>query len=94
MSTIELSSTALAERVIQTVQRSVPRAFSARPVTPDTDLKSDLALDSLGLMTLAFRLEDELTLELSPHVDALRSVVTVADLIGLVERLRTADVAG
>jgi acyl carrier protein len=76
--------TAVAERVLAILATSVPGAIARGVVLPDDELRNDLALNSLDLMSLAFRLEDEFGIRLSQRVDELIQAVFVDDLIDLV----------
>lgn len=84
---VDHHSTELEARVLRAVAQCVPRAFATREIGPAQRLKDDLGLDSLGLMSLAFRLEDELAVDLGPHSDALRALVSVDDLVRFVAAL-------
>jgi acyl carrier protein len=57
---------------------------TSRPVEPQHELRRDLEVDSMGAMILAVALEDRFRVKLSDG-DA-GAVVTVEDLIALVER--------
>lgn len=87
MTTVAPNPMVLEERVTKVVLGSVPPPMAATTVRTDHRLRDDLGLDSLGLMTLAFRLEDEFSLQLAEHTDALRRAVTVEDLVELVRSL-------
>jgi acyl carrier protein len=80
------SSAEIERQVVRIVTMCLPRGLASKEVTRTQRLKDDLGLDSLGLMSLAFRLEDALSLELSSYTDALRALVTVDDLIRFVTR--------
>ncbi|HEY2517037.1 MAG TPA: acyl carrier protein [Polyangiaceae bacterium] len=82
-------STELEARVMRAVAQCVPRAFASREIGRAQRLKDELGLDSLGLMSLAFRLEDELAVDLAPHTDALRALGSVDDLVRFVAALPT-----
>ena len=87
MTTLEQGPPELEQRVIKAIRGSIPPPLASTIVRADHRLREDLGLDSLGLMTLAFRLEDEFALQLAEHTDALRGAVTVEQLIKLVSSL-------
>jgi len=64
-----------------------------RPAGLDDELAADLELDSMGAIILAVGLEDRFRIRLSDEDAA--EVVTVRDLVGLVQRrLSEAEAAG
>jgi acyl carrier protein len=54
------------------------------PVEPTHELARDLGVDSVGAIVLAVGLEDRFRVKLAD--DDASAIVTVADLVGLVER--------
>ncbi len=87
MTTLEQDTPELKERVLKAINASVPTPLASTVVRADHRLRDDLGLDSLGLMTLAFRLEDEFQIQLADHTDALRSAETVEQIVELVSSL-------
>ncbi len=55
-------------------------------VTPASDLRKELELDSLGLLTVAFILEEELGIELMSSPDCWTEARSIADIIAIVRR--------
>ncbi|GEM_PF-4015478 len=77
----------IAERIVSALRLSVPRPFASKKIEPQHQLRDDLGIDSLGLITLASLLEDEFGLSLASHTAALMRVVTVQELSDFVGEL-------
>lgn len=54
-------------------------------LAPDSDLLTDLGLDSIGLVTILLDLADEFGLDLSSST--LAGIETVRDVVGMVDEL-------
>ena len=50
-------------------------------------LTSDLGITSIGLMSLAFRLEEELDIDLMPHSDEYAELQTIQELQSMIARI-------
>lgn len=57
---------------------------NAEEITEETNIRNDLALDSLSLLNLAVAIESEFGLEVSDE-DAMK-LETVADIITIIEK--------
>lgn len=69
------------ERVLKIVRASVPPAFKKAAVSRESNLARDLGIDSLALMHLVFKFEEEFGVEVdADEVDA-GSIRTVKDLL-------------
>lgn len=77
----------LQETVLRLIREVVPWQFAKTALRPDTSLQGDLGIDSLGKLSIAFRLEEEFGLELSEHVSRLGDVRTVADVLQFVRQV-------
>ncbi len=81
-------STAPLETTVERLVREVmPRRLQQAPVEPSMSLRGELGIDSLGLMSLAFRLEEEFCIDLMGHADEVANVQTVGDVHRLVHLL-------
>jgi acyl carrier protein len=54
-------------------------------VTPDMSLKSDLAIDSIGMITMVYLLEEELRVDLGKVSFQFASAKLVSDVIDIVK---------
>ena len=83
----EKALSVIAEGVVNALRLSVPRPFASKKIEPQHQLREDLGIDSLGLITLASLLEDEFGLSLASHTAALMRVVTVRELSDFIGQL-------
>ncbi|AKF86089.1 phosphopantetheine-binding protein [Myxococcus sp. MISCRS1] len=77
------------EKVIAMIAQAVPRRFRKAAITPELSLRKDLGIDSLGVASLLFRLEETFGValdELASDVD-LGRLHTVRDAIDMSRRL-------
>lgn len=58
-------------------------------ITEDTNIRRDLALDSLSLVNLAVAIEEEFQLEIPDR--AVVGIETVADVIAIIEEYKDED---
>ncbi|HLG88038.1 MAG TPA: acyl carrier protein [Alphaproteobacteria bacterium] len=81
----------LERAVIATMREILPAEFRKAAITPEMRLQRDLGLDSLGIASLLFRLEEEFGLDLfsDPELSAkMGDLRSVADLAALAFSLR------
>ena len=69
------------ERVTRLVVEYAPRRPENRPLDARLALRADLAIQSLSLVSLILRLEEEFEVDLVESGIELRSLETIADLI-------------
>lgn len=62
------------------------RPATGAGVAPEMDLRADLGLDSVGLMSVVFLLEEELGIAAFDHVQAFIEAQQVSDIIEIVRR--------
>jgi acyl carrier protein len=62
---------------------------SNAPITPETNLISQLSIDSIKLLNLVMEIED--TFDVSIPINALADVQTVRELADLVHKIKTAS---
>ena len=79
------SSEATIERLVREV---MPRRLQSTSLNPAMLLRGDLGIDSFGLISLAFRLEEEFSLDLFGYADDVAAVQTIGDVVGLVQRIK------
>jgi len=70
--------------VDQLIREVLPRHLRDVILVNDLSLHGQLGIDSLGLMSLAFRLEEEFGIDLMEHADRVSAVNTVGDVVRLV----------
>jgi|KBSSwiStaDraftv2_1062776.scaffolds.fasta_scaffold178079_2 acyl carrier protein len=78
------------EAICQLITSTLPKSARKRPVTPSMDLRTDLGVDSIGLMSIVFLLEQEAGVDVFSHVQEFISAERVSDIIGIVRQNRTA----
>lgn len=74
----------IVDRLIREV---LPRRLRHAVLADDQSLHGNLGIDSLGLMSLAFRLEEEFGINVMEHADRIAAVDTVGGLMQLVAEL-------
>ena len=68
------------------VREVIPRRFRDLPLDDAANMHNDLGIDSLGLMSLAFRVEEEFGIDVIVHAHELSTVFTVRELRHFVDR--------
>jgi acyl carrier protein len=74
--------------VIAVIERIFRDTLSITPPAPEVDIIAAALLDSLGLVTLLFEIEQELSLQMpleSLEVEDFRSIELIAQLVGRVQ---------
>ncbi|MDH5479284.1 MAG: acyl carrier protein [Nitrosomonas sp.] len=61
---------------------------SDTPITPESNLIGQLAIDSIKLLNLIMEIED--TFDISVPINALADVQTVRDLVDLIHKIKSA----
>jgi acyl carrier protein len=66
----------------------IGRAIGVSPsiVLPSTDLRRDLGLDSVGLLSIAFILEEQTGIEAFEYTQGFIEAQTVSDIIDIARR--------
>lgn len=80
----------VARRVTKIVQRALPRKAGPKRLDPALNLRKDLMLDSMGLMNIAFRVEEEFGIDVAAHEEALNAIETLGDVIEFVTAIERA----
>lgn len=73
------------------IREVLPWQFAKSEIMGEHDLQGDLGIDSLGKVALAFRVEEELGVDLSSLTEEVLQICTVADVIEVVDSLMTAS---
>jgi acyl carrier protein len=90
--TNDLAADAIEARILALISTAIPGRFRKTPITRATSLKRDLGLDSLGLLSMLFRFEQEFGVDVARvesdlRVDRFRTVGDVLDAgIAIVQR--------
>jgi acyl carrier protein len=78
------------DRVASVLAEYVPVMPANRPLPEGLSLRRDLALDSLGLVSVLIRLGDDFGIDVDDQEFDLAGLETVGDLADLVEQLALA----
>jgi acyl carrier protein len=78
------------DRVASVLAEYVPVMPADRPLPEGLSLRQDLALDSLGLVSVLIRLGDDFGIDVDDQEFDLAGLETVGDLADLVEQLALA----
>ena len=84
---VSMSADRLKERIIAIIKEAVPSSFSRIPIQPSAHLRRDLGIDSLSLVSMVYRFEEELGVDLSEASVPLTEVRTVQDIIVVASEL-------
>lgn len=75
----------------QLIREVLPRRLHKLPLQGHLTLSGDLAIDSIGLMSLAFRIEEEFQIDLMAHADQVANVRTIDDVRAIIRQLGGRD---
>lgn len=62
------------------IREVMQRRFHELPLLDDKNMHLDLGIESLGLMSLAFRIEEEFGIDVLAHAERLETIFTVGEL--------------
>jgi acyl carrier protein len=68
------------------IREVMPRRFRELPLNDNANMHNELGIDSLGLMSLAFRVEEEFGIDVIVHAEEISTVFTVGELRRFVDR--------
>lgn len=71
-------------KVCELIAKTLPKKSTKNGVLPAMDLRNDLGVDSIGLMTIVFTLEEDLGVDLFSCSDRFVSATTVDHVIDIV----------
>lgn len=75
------------ERIKGLLNEVVPHAKHEVLLDQGMSLRSDLGIDSIGLMSLAFRLEEEFSIDLTEHAEEVAMVESVGDVVRFIGKV-------
>lgn len=78
------SGTVTDEAICRIIGSAVPRAAAGGSVTPSMSLRSDLGIDSVGLMSVVFLLEEQAGFDAFDYVQEFINAEYVSDIIAIV----------
>ncbi len=78
------SANAIEGAVLRLVREVVPWQFAKTPLSMGLSLQSDLGVDSMGKLSVAFRVEEEFGLDLGEHVASVAQIRTIGDIVTFV----------
>lgn len=73
--------------IISLIGEVLPFNKKNAKIDSDQSLTLDLGITSIGLMSLAFRIEEELDIDLMPHSDEYSRLQTIEELQSLIGRI-------
>lgn len=82
------------DRIVLLVREVLPKRLAKSDIRPMLHLQRDLGMDSMGMTTLAFRIEEEFGIDwsqLDNHAINIANIWTVADVINAVELLSASN---
>lgn len=74
------------EVICKIIGSAISRSAAKSGVTPSMDLRADLGIDSVGLMSIVFVLEEQIGIDSFSHVQEFISAEHVSDIIAIVQR--------
>lgn len=74
------------EVICRIVASVLPAAVTRGGVAPGMDLRADLGMDSVGLMSVVFLLEEEVGIDAFAYVQQFIAAQRVADIIQIVRQ--------
>jgi acyl carrier protein len=74
------------EAICQIIGSTLPKSARKSGVTPAMSLRGDLGVDSIGLMSIVFVLEQKVGLDAFSHVQEFISAQHVSDIIDIVRQ--------
>jgi acyl carrier protein len=82
-----MKDSAVAEQAVcQIIGSVIPRSAAKGGVTPSMSLRTDLGIDSVGLMSIVFVLEEQVGIDAFSHVQQFISAQYVSDIIDIVRQ--------
>ncbi|MGW7489040.1 acyl carrier protein [Streptomyces sp. NPDC054786] len=74
------------EAICQIIGSVLPKAAAKGGVTPSMNLRADLGIDSLALMSIVFVLEEQAGIDAFSKVDRFIGAEDVSDIIDIVRK--------
>jgi acyl carrier protein len=82
--------TAIESTLKMLLREVMPRSLHKLPLKESMSLQGEMAIDSIGLMSLVFRIEEELQIDLMQDTDRVAAVRTLGDLLEIIHDLNGA----
>ncbi len=74
------------QAVCQIIGTVIPRSAAKGGITPSMNLRTDLGIDSVGLMSIVFVLEEQVGIDAFSHVQEFIDAEYVSDIIEIVRQ--------
>ncbi|MCK7624969.1 acyl carrier protein [Streptomyces sp. RS10V-4] len=74
------------EAICRIIGSVIPKAAAQGGVTPEMDLRADLGIDSLALMSIVFVLEEQVGIDAFSKVEQFVGAEAVSDIIDIVRQ--------
>ena len=72
--------------VVESCKKVIKENNEKINVTEETEISIENGIDSLGIVTIIFEIEEQLEIELDEYLSYVRRCKTIGDLIGVVEK--------
>lgn len=86
MSTAKTASE-IDQAILKYLREVIPWQFAKKEIQPEMSLQTELGIDSLGKVAIAFRLEEEFGADLTQFSGGLEEILTVKDLMNVARQL-------
>lgn len=73
--------------VVESCERVIKENDESINVTEKTEISIENGIDSLGIVTIIFDIEEQLKIELDEYLSYVRRCKTIGDLISVVEKV-------
>lgn len=77
-------------KVHKIVKRTLPKRLASLTLAASTDLRDDLHLDSMALLTMALHVEEAFGIDVASHAERMQQIKTVGDVVAFVEETKSA----
>lgn len=72
--------------ICRIIAGALPKQSARNGISPDMSLRGDLGIDSLGLMSIVFVLEEQAGIDAFSRVEEFVGAESVSDLIAIVRK--------
>lgn len=73
------------DKVCDLIAKTLPKKAAKQGVSPEMELRSQLGIDSIGLMSIVFTLEEDFGIDLSDFSNRFVAATTVYHIIEIVK---------
>ncbi len=81
----------IATRVCKLIAKIIPKENKKNGVTPDMELRTQLGVDSIGLMSIVFGLEEGFDVDLYDYSSQFIAASSVSHIIDIIEHATEAS---